>query len=93
MDMEMNVDLLQKIRRYPDANMKYFKSTAKTMPSLKSVEQLILILLVTNVLKITHRVVIVDEIPIDKFYLELVFGDTGEFNLRNENCWVKIGVK
>ena len=93
MDMEMNVILLQKIRRYPEANMKYFKSTAKTMPSLKSIEQLILILLVTNVLKITHRVVIVDEITIDKFYLELVFGDTGEFNLRHDNYWLKIGVK
>ena len=88
----MRVELLQKIRRYPDANLKYFKSKSKTIPSLKSVEQLILILLVTNILKITHRVITVEEVPIDKFYLELVFGDTGEFNLRKEDCWMKIRV-
>lgn len=63
------------------------------MPTLKSVEQLILVLLVTNILKIAHRVITVENIDTDKFYLELVFGAAGEFNLRNEDCWIKIGVK
>ena len=86
MDMEMTVEVLQKIRRYPDASMKFFKSATKVMPSLKSVEQLILILLLTNILKITHGIEIDDGIHNEKFYLELVFGETGEFNLRNEDC-------
>ena len=85
-DMEMTVELLQKIRRYPDANTSFFKSSSKTMPTLKSVEQLILVLLVTNILKIAHRVITVDNINTDKFYLELVFGAAGEFNLQNEDC-------
>ena len=38
MDMEMTVEVLQKIQRYPNASMKFFKSAAKTMPSLKSFE-------------------------------------------------------
>lgn len=86
MDLEMAVKVLQKIRRYLDASMKFFKSAAETMPSLKSVEQLILILLVTNILKITHRIVTVDEKDIDEIYLELVFDEMGEFNSRNEDC-------
>ena len=93
MDMEMTVEVLQKIRQYPDANMKFVKSTAKTMTSFKSVEQLILVLLVTNILKITHRIVRVDKIDIDKLYLELVFSVTGEFSLRNKVCWIRIGIK
>ena len=63
------------------------------MPTLKSVEQLILVLLVDTILKITHRVLTVKNIDTDTFYLELVFGVAGEFNLRNEDCWIKIGVK
>ena len=58
---------------------------ANGLPSVKSIEQLILILLVTNILKLAHRVVTVDEIDDDRFYLELVFNDRSEFNLRNDD--------
>lgn len=72
--------------------MKVFGPTLKATPQLKSVEQLLLILLVTDILKISHRKVIVEEKEDSQFYLELVFNSSGEFNLMNEDCWNRIGI-
>ena len=55
----MTFELIHKIRRYLEANMKFFKVNANGIPSVKSVEQLILILLVTSILKLTHQIVTV----------------------------------
>ena len=92
-DMEMTVELIQNIFQYLQANKHFFNTNANGLPSVKSIEQPILILSVTNILKPTHRVITMDEIDEDRFYLELVFNDRGKFNLRNDDCWVKIAVK
>ena len=57
---------------------------ANGLPSVKSIEQLIPMLLVTNILKLIHRVVTV---------VEIEFNNRGKFNLRNDDCWVRIEIK
>ena len=68
--IEMTIELIQEIRRYPEAHMEFCKSTTKIISSLKSFDQLIIILLVTNILILTHPIVTVDEIDKDQYFLK-----------------------
>ena len=49
--------------------------------------------LITSIPKILHRMVTVEEVDQNQFFLELVFNNIGEFNLMSEVCWSKIGIK
>ena len=60
-NMQMTVEPVQKIRNYPSANMTFFGLTSKATPQLKSVEKLLIILLVTDILKISHCKIIVEK--------------------------------
>ena len=80
-DIEMKDELMQKICRYPCVSMKLFSSSSKAMILLRNIKQLVMVLLATGIIKLTHIVVKVEDEDTDKVFSELVFDSSGSLDI------------